>query len=243
MRRIVFLCLAGLLVAGAALSEDFWVKKEYMQWTDEELKKLMTNSPWAKDVTISAPPAAVGGGVPQRAAGQANGTDVESTGGGGGRGRGRGGGAANNDGGGPADVLITLNLSWRSALPMRKATVRSRLGEAAAVPPEAQQLITKDQEDYVIVVTGMPTRMARTVQNPELLKQSSLKIGKKAPIAPKGFDFQARTQSVDIIFVFPKTAPIVADDKEVEVVLKLGQVEVKKKFNLKDMIYDGKLEL
>ena len=52
-----------------------------------------------------------------------------------------------------------------------------------------------------------------------------------------------RTQSVDIIFVFPKTQPIAADDKEVEFILKLGQVEAKRKFNLKDMVYNGKLEL
>lgn len=52
MQRIVFLCLAGLLVVSAVLGENFWVKKEYMQWTDEEVKKVMTNSPWAKDVTI-----------------------------------------------------------------------------------------------------------------------------------------------------------------------------------------------
>jgi len=137
----------------------------------------------------------------------------------------------------------TLNISWRSALTMRKATVRSRLGAGAPVPPEGQQLITKDQEDYVIVVTGVPSRMASAVQNPALLKGSSLKVGRKEPIAPKGFDFQPRTQTTDIIFVFPKITPIVADDKEVEVVLKLGQIEAKKKFNLKEMIYNGKLEL
>ena len=61
MQRIVFLCLAGLFVAGVCLGEDFWIKKEYMQWSDEEIKKLMTDSPWAKDVTVSAPPAALGG--------------------------------------------------------------------------------------------------------------------------------------------------------------------------------------
>src|SRR2546425_661994 len=62
MRRIVFLCVAGLLVAGAALGEDFWVKKDYMQWTDEEVKTLLTNSPWAKDVSLTIPPSALGRG-------------------------------------------------------------------------------------------------------------------------------------------------------------------------------------
>ena len=41
MRRTFFLVLSGLLIAGVALAEDFWDKKEYMQWTDEEVKKIM----------------------------------------------------------------------------------------------------------------------------------------------------------------------------------------------------------
>src|ERR1700721_2851126 len=92
MRRIVFLSLAGLLIAAAALGEDFWVKKDYMQWTDDEVKTLLTNSPWAKDLTIAIPPGALGRGGGGRGEGAAPGTsannvDVESSGGGG-RGRG-----------------------------------------------------------------------------------------------------------------------------------------------------------
>src|SRR5947207_1065853 len=97
MHRIVFICLAGLLVAGAALGEDFWGKKEFMQWTDEEVKKVMTNSPWAKDVTITAPLSALGRG--QRPA--ATETATDDSGGGGGRGGrgGRGGGGGGGGGG------------------------------------------------------------------------------------------------------------------------------------------------
>src|SRR2546425_12140291 len=75
MRRIVFLSLAGLLVAGAELGEDFWVKKDYLQWTDEEVKTLLTNSPWAKDVTITIPPSVLarGGGQGRGGAGGSGG--------------------------------------------------------------------------------------------------------------------------------------------------------------------------
>ena len=239
--RIALLCLTALLVASAALGEDFWIKKEYMQWTDEEVKKLMTNSPWAKDVTVSAPVAALGGRG-QRSAKESGDPDDENTGGGG-RGRGRGRGGGGGGGGGAVEALLTLNVSWRSALPLRKAIVRSRLGVAAAVPPEAQQLITKDQEDYVIVVSGVPVGMSSTIRNPIVLGKSTLKVGKNAPVAPKGVDFQTRTQSVDVIFIFPKSQPIAADEKEAEVILKLDQIEAKRKFNLKDMVYNGKLEL
>jgi len=241
MHRNVFLGLAGLLIAGIALGEDFWVKKEYTQWTEEEVKKVMTNSPWAKDVTVSAPAGSLGPG--QRGPQNSN-IDVES-GAGGGRGRGGRGGARGGEaeGGGAGDVLLSLNMSWRSALPLRKAIVKSRLGGSTEVPSEAQQMLAKEQEEYVIVVSGVPARNARQIQDPARLNRSTLKAGKKAPITPKAVDFQARTQTVDVFFIFPKTDPITLEDKEVELDLKLGAMEAKRKFNLKDMVYNGKLEL
>jgi hypothetical protein len=242
MNRIILLCLGALIVATTALAEDFWIKKEYMQWSDDEVKKILTDSPWAKDITVSAPMAALGGGA--RAATQTDSSD--ETGGGGGRrgGRGgRGGGGGFGDGGGSSDALVTLTISWRSALPLRKALVRSRLGAGAAVPAEAEQLVKNDDPDYVIVVTGVPTGLARTLQNPALLEKTTIRAGKKPPVAARGMDVQPHQRSVDLIYVFPKTQPIMADDKEVEIVLKLGQIETKKKFNLKEMVYNGKLEL
>ncbi len=245
MKQIIFFCLAGLVVATVALAEDFWVTKEYMQWSDEEVKKILNNSPWAKDLVVSAPLAMVGGRG-QRAATSDGSTDVE-TGGGGGRRGGRGGrgggGGFGDDGGGSGEALVTLNISWRSAQPLKKALVRSRLGAGTAVPAEAEQLIKNDEQDYVIVVSGVPAGLAPAIQNPVLIDKSTIRAGKKPPVAARGVNIQPHTKTVDVIYVFPKSQLIAADDKEVEVVLKLGQIEAKKKFNLKDMVYNGKLEL
>jgi hypothetical protein len=49
-----------------------------------------------------------------------------------------------------------------------------------------------------------------------------------------------RTAAVlGVVFAFPKTDAITLEDKDVEFVTKLGQVEIKEKFNLKDMVYHG----
>jgi hypothetical protein len=45
------------------------------------------------------------------------------------------------------------------------------------------------------------------------------------------------------VFLFPKTVAIDMDDKEVEFSTKLGQTIVKTKFKLKDMVFNGKLDL
>src|SRR5262249_40919360 len=110
-------------------------------------------------------------------------------------------------------------------------------------PAEAQQLLAKEQEEYVVVVSGVPARIARQLQDPTRLNRSTLKAGKRAPLSPKAVDFQTRTQTVDVFFIFPRTEPITLEDKEVDLDLKLGTMEAKKKFNLKDMVYNGKLEL
>jgi hypothetical protein len=137
---------------------------------------------------------------------------------------------------------VTLNISWRSAAPLRQALVRSRLGVGATVPPDAAQVVSAEQENYVIVVSGVPAGMARLLQNTPLDK-STIRAGKKPPVAAMAANGQQRTQTLDVIFLFPKRQMITAEDKEVEVVLLLGQIELKRKFNLKDMVYKGKLDL
>jgi len=239
MRRTALFGLAGLLFAGITLGEDFWVKKEYTQWTDEEVRRIMTNSPWSKETTVNAPAGQFGGGGgPARSAAP---VDVENTGGGGRRGgRGGGGGDASST---PTQAQITLTVSWRSALPLRRAVVKSRIGASTEVPEDLRQSLSKEPEGYIVVVSGVPAVMARMIQDPVRLNRSSLKVGKRAPIVPKSVDFQTRTQSVDVFFVFPKSEPITLEEKEAELDLLLGPMEAKKKFTLKDMMYNGKLEM
>ena len=45
-----------------------------------------------------------------------------------------------------------------------------------------------------------------------------------------------------ILFTFPRTTPISLDDKEVEFVTRYGRMEIKHKFKLKEMVYQGRLE-
>jgi hypothetical protein len=238
MKRTALFGLAGLLFAGITLGEDFWVKKDYTQWTEEEVRKIMTNSPWSKETTVNAPAGNFSGGGPARSAAP---VDVETKDGGGrGGGRSRAGGDASST---PTQAQITLTVSWRSALPLRKAIVKSRIGASSEVPEDLKQSLSKEPGDYIVVVSGVPAVMARMIQDPVRLNRSSLKVGKRAPIVPKSVDFQARTQSVDVLFVFPKNEPITLEEKEAELDLLLGPMEAKKKFTLKDMVYNGKLEM
>lgn len=43
--------VAVLLLTVMAFGAEFWDKKEYTQWSEKECKKLLENSPWARDHT------------------------------------------------------------------------------------------------------------------------------------------------------------------------------------------------
>jgi hypothetical protein len=224
--RLLNAFLVLLLAAIGPLAAE-WKGKDFMQWTPKDVESMLTDSPWAKDVTVAI-------GVPR-------GSDDVGTVGGGGRARGgRGAGVADE----PAAPTMTLVLSWRSALPIKQAITRKRMGASSGITPELYSFLTQTEMNYVIGVTGIPARLAQAVQSQGSVEGSMLKRDKKSPILPMGVNLQqGEGNTVEAYYFFPKTDLIVSEDKEIEVVIKIGQFEVKKKFTTKDMIFGGKLEL
>jgi hypothetical protein len=47
----------------------------------------------------------------------------------------------------------------------------------------------------------------------------------------------------NLLMLFPKNAGLSVDDKEFEFVTKVGKMTIRKKFKLKEMVYNGKLEM
>jgi len=231
-----FVGAVGLWVLACAVlaAADFWETKPFPMWTLKELQQVTTDSPWAKKVSVVPPPRGGGGGGGRRDGG---GGGDGAEGGGGARGGGGGRGAGGGFGGGELQLLIT----WRSALPMKQALVRSQITEGAAVPPASQQMLDRKEDSYVITVTGVPVRMQALLGNTKM--DTSLRAGKKAPLSPEEALVQPSGNEVMLVFAFPKTPGIAAEDKDVEFVTKLGQIEIKKKFTLKDMMFRGQLEM
>src|ERR1700738_317745 len=52
--RFLQLGAAGLAFAIALLAADFWKTKDSSQWTNEEVNKLLTDSPWAKELNVTS---------------------------------------------------------------------------------------------------------------------------------------------------------------------------------------------
>ena len=126
---------------------------------------------------------------------------------------------------------------WESAKPVREATAKDT-GDAS--------------DHYVISLTGFPLaaenpRPGRENGPPAVdrLKQSSeLQRKGRDPIFPDRVEVNKTGNATVLLFFFPHTSqPIQASEKEVWFITKLGPLELKAKFLIKEMVYRGQLEL
>jgi hypothetical protein len=234
--------IAGLLFffAFCLMAADFW-QKPYTEWADKDLQKMMTNSPWAHTASVSMGGPAVtpeGGGGGGR--------------GGGGGGRGGGGPQGGGGGGGDADAPVPgvremeVVARWQSAMPIRQAFVRLKYGAEAAKSDDAQKFLAKEQPTYELVLSGPMQQLLRG--GPEdtakaLSEVTFLSTKEKGAVKPASIQVGKSGRSMDILIAFPRSMPYTLDDKEVEFSTKLGTAPVKIKFRLKDMVYNGKLEM
>lgn len=254
-----------LMVTATALwAADAW-DKSYTDWNEKDINRVMTDSPWSQKVTIAfggpggsgfgGGQEGQGGGFP--GGGGGIGSDEGEIGGGGGRGGGgfggggggrggRGGGGYGGGEGGGMRPMMNLIVRWQSSLPVKQALLKYRYGNEVGTSAEAQQIMNRDESHYILGVTGLPGRMARLAQDTEAIKASAaLKRKGKDDIVPESVEARnvEQTHTMDLYLLFPKSDAITLDDKEVEFQVKLGQIQVKRKFKLAKMVYGGKLEL
>src|SRR5215203_4552745 len=121
--------VAVLLASAALIAADFWEDKDFTTWSPQQVEKMLSDSPWAKKATI------VLGSLRE---GQASGGFSS-----GGAGFGGGGGGRDSDGGGgefSGVRRITVTVAWISALPVRQAIARLRVGLDAPVLPDDKRM-------------------------------------------------------------------------------------------------------
>jgi hypothetical protein len=264
MKHLPRLLVALGITALVLIAEDFWVKKPYTDWSDKDAAKLLTNSPWSHDVVLNMGAGDSGrGGGGRRGGGNSASTDGNPMGGGGvgspngsmatpsmdsggaGTSRNRGGGGGDGQGvGGGGAPSITLHVRWQSALPLREAIVVAKLGHEKAASDQAKKYLGQAMPFYIVAVVGLPAGMAermRDDQLAEVAKGAILVRKDKDPITAESA--QKIQGEAGVAFLFPKTAAIALDDKEVEFISRVGTLEVKRKFKLKDMVRGDKLEL
>ncbi len=124
--------------------------------------------------------------------------------------------------------------------------MKAKYGAEAGTSPDGKQFIERQEQFYVIGVSGLPNymRAANDQAKQALMKISTLSVKDKEPIPAAEIQFDMpRGTNVDAYFLFPRTKAFTLDDKEVEFATKFGSASVKTKFRFKDMAINGKLDL
>jgi len=229
-----------LLFGFGLLAADFW-QKPYTEWSEKDATKMMTNSPWAKSVSVSmSGPGGAGGGPPMPGGGGF---------GGGGEPRGPQGGGGSEFGPGAQGASapsFDVVARWQSALPIRQAFVRLKFGAEADQSAEAMKVLEQQERPYEIVLSG-PIGMFLGGKPGDAAKAlsevSSLSSARTGPIKATQIEVGKPGKTMDVVFAFPRSMPFTVEDKEVELTTKLGTSNLKYKFKLKDMVVNGKLEM
>jgi hypothetical protein len=256
--------LAAVGTAFLLCAADAWKNPDYTQWSTEDVQKVLTKSPWAKETTISMgaggyPGAGRGG---SRRGGGGGGGMGDMGGGGGGMG---GGGSRGGMGGGGMDgesqqgpPAQKITIRWESAMPVKEAEMKARYGDHMPAKGETGYTLDQTPTTYAVSVIGMriagggrrrqgdstdqaSERSPADQMKDRLMSSTQLVRKGKDPIFPQ--DVRMNTTTNIIVFLFPKNDAISEDDKEVEFVTTIGQTQIKQKFSLKDMHFNGKLEL
>ena len=257
-RRRMFL-LAGAGVAAwlplDATTTDFWNKKAPADWTTEEIDRLITKSPWAKQIKAQYAPGAAnardgsgypggnsgGGGYPGGMGRQRGGIGLGIPGiGGMGGGRGNGGGSSRGGATSPYEGTVR----WDSARPILDA-LKSPLPEAF-------------EGRYVISVSGIPLMGGPSTSSGEdddstasrRQEQDDLdRLKGLSSLQPKGKDIVqagvvARQVGSGTSFLFGfsrEMLPLDTRDTEILFTTQLGRLVVKAHFLPKEMLYHGEL--
>lgn len=203
----------GLGGLAAAAAKDFWNAKQPSDWTPDEIQMLLNKSPWAKDATIS-----YYGGQNGPLANPLPGSHRSSS---------RNGGSPSATS--PADWKAIIR--WESALPVRLAMNKI----------ESEDV----QKFYILNMVGDVPSVGANADGFTALKQvtklehkgDEILLSKVAP-AP-----QNPLSPAGMLFYFSRDLALRLKDNQAIFSTKLGPIDLKCKFALKDMVYQGNLEL
>jgi len=201
---------------------EFWNDKKPEDWTDEEIQEMLTRSPWAKEASVNVFGGAGGNLINRNGAMSESGNMTGS-------GRRRTNTTQTQSSDAP-DLRYKAIVRWQSALPIRQALksksmegvadfyILALVGDLAMADPDADEAQRESRLDMMKQYTKLDRH------------GGAIPLANVEPV-----------KKVGTLFYFSRSEPI--KDGQVTFTTKMGPVEVKCKFTVKEMMYRGKLEL
>jgi hypothetical protein len=231
MRQIPMLCLFAVLLLGrTSFAEDpAWKSKPMAQWSEEDAKTLLANSPWVKRVT----PQHLRDLTPDQ---RRDGGNMQA-------------------GVGPGVGLAGIGLlgERRQAEALERA--RAKPGPDPVVvrwesdPVRAAELKARETAPpfndayYAVVVYSIPLPRRWNLAN-ELKSVAYLKRHKKKDLKPSRVQIlRGENGLATVVYLFRRSVEITRKDQRVEFVAQLDRLFLSQFFNVEEMSLMGKLEL
>ena len=239
MKKVILILVAAGLLASLISGGNEWAKKPFLEWSEKEAKSVLRLSPWSKTQTIASMPTP-----------QARPRETEPS-----------------EGSGTTEVTmprfegtvdlqgVTFSIGFLSALPVRQAVARLAMLQGNIDKEQAVAFAHQDQFDEHIVVSvsaasaGIDLRAFLQTSSAELQDSSYLLLQRsKEKIYLQEYISPAESANGQPLFVFPRRRAgqdlIQLEQKEVRFFAPIsGDLKLERSFRLKDMVYQGKLEL
>jgi len=237
---------ATLAAASALWAGDFWKNKGHEDWSAAEVGRILVDSPWSRETPVAfrndgsggiggQVPSGGGSGVP-RGGGMPGGIGLP------------GGGLPNGGWGGRLGFAPSSSfgeptlIRWQSAKPVQQALRRVR-----NVPLNVDQAAAnerRNQRYYVVLLSSLPPSAGPLIETPDIFKRAAfLKRKGREPIRVDRVEILPQPRTPAVLLMFPRDEGISLADKAVEVAVTLDELEIRRKFKLKEMIYEGRLGL
>ena len=133
---------------------------------------------------------------------------------------------------------IYLTVRWASALPVRQAF--------ALQQSKAPETIEIAEPEYVVEIAGFPTTLIRQGARrfeAELADSARLIVAGRPNLKPVSAHVPEHGMHLMATLRFPKFETLDTKEGDIAIQAASGSLKVDQRFKLKDMIYDGRLEL
>lgn len=234
------LALLALLavVATAWAASDPWKDKDYTSWTQQDVDRILYESPWVKMVEVDAPwlkgrmqyltP------LPMDCDGRPDLNRGERT-------------PKSWVMGDPGSVVV-YQVTWQSARTVRAAKLRKSMLCGSGNAERGAEMLDEQPDDYIITVHSPDMTPFKGMDEDALIKATTLSPKKGQKISPESVAIASYNRGglpYMLTFKFPRKTesgePAIAkDEKEVEFASHAGKFTLKTKFQLqKMMVKDG----
>jgi len=241
MRRIPAQWFGFMLVCTALSAQNAaWTDKPFQQWTEGDAHQVLTSSPWARvnSATVTrrltedqlrdggqmGQPLGVGNeGVDPKGSGPKVSPNIFTGPGG--------------DDRSPRSLSrpVRLTVVWDSALPVRLAKLKLHMSE-----------FSMEGDGYRIAIYGIPDGdfkgdprvLGRPLRDLAVLKRPA-----QRDVKPAAVEVYKMEDGPVVLYLFPLSAEIGRNDRQVRFEAQIGRIVVGQTFNLDEMKYLGKLEL